>query len=71
LKFVDGNFSFWIAYDSIKQVIFRVREDTTPVQRFTEKGWPGFDRGDTVAFREATPEEVERWIEAHPNIKAV
>lgn len=40
--FRDGKFSFWAAYDSVKAVIFRVREDTTPEKRFKEKGGSGF-----------------------------
>jgi len=64
-EFEDGTFSFWAAYDTRRVVIYRVREDTTPLKRFKEKGEPGFEGGDTIAFRPATENEVELWLEEH------
>lgn len=63
--FSDGKFSFWTAqYGSWardRRIVFRVREDNTPLRRAVEKEIANYDR-----IIPATEAEIDAWEDAHP-----
>lgn len=64
--FQDGVFSFWTAHygswNNDVRIVFRVREDSTVMERATQKGIKCYDR-----LLRSTQEEVAKWLEGHPN----
>ena len=60
----DGVFTFWTAqygsWANDRRIVFRVRIDTTPNERATEKDIKGYDR-----LVPATDWETAMWIRGH------